>query len=205
MILAVRHCHQTFSYQRQSSSTTALSLKSWAVADCCHQENFKALKEFVVVPVMWSPAKYCGRIIQRYSLTPQLHPKGSERPFRSELFQRREIFSEKNHWPGQLLRLNKMAQFFLSSDHWSGKQEDCREPHCVTKIDQFRHSQSQKASTPATQTGGSQKRAITILQPTKTGEKKKLTAKGKKGFPIEEKQPVVFIVCSWQPCFKWYF
>ena len=52
MILAFRHCHQTFSYQRQSSSATALSLKSWAVADCCHQENFKAFKEFVVVPVI---------------------------------------------------------------------------------------------------------------------------------------------------------
>ena len=52
MILAVRHCHQTFSYERQSSSTTALSLKSWAVADCCHQVNFKAFKEFVVVPVI---------------------------------------------------------------------------------------------------------------------------------------------------------
>ena len=152
----------------------------------------------------WSSAKYCRRIIQRYSLTPQLHPKGSERPFRSELFQWREIFSEKNHSPRQLLRLNKMAQFFLSFGQWSGKQEDCREPHCVTKIDQFRHSQSQKASTPATQTGGFQKRAITILQPTKTGEKKKLTAKGKRGFPIEEKQPVV-LACSWQKSFKWYF
>ena len=53
MILAVRHCHQTFSYQRQSSSPTgAPSLKSWAVADCCHRENFKAFKEFVVVPVI---------------------------------------------------------------------------------------------------------------------------------------------------------
>ena len=52
MILAVRHCHLTFPYPRQSSSPTALSLKSWAVADCCQQENFKAFKEFVVVPVI---------------------------------------------------------------------------------------------------------------------------------------------------------
>ena len=51
MILAFRHCHQTFSYQRKSSSPTALSLKSWAVRDC-QQENFKAFKEFVVVPVI---------------------------------------------------------------------------------------------------------------------------------------------------------
>ena len=51
MILAFRHCHQTFSYQRKSSSPTALSLKSWVVRDC-QQENFKAFKEFVVVPVI---------------------------------------------------------------------------------------------------------------------------------------------------------
>ena len=79
-----------------------------------------------------------------------------------------------------------MAQSFLSLDHWSGKQEDCREPHCVTKIDQFRHSQSQKASTPATQTGGSQKRAITILQPTKTGEKE-IDGKREERFPNRRK------------------
>ena len=185
MILAVRHCHQTFSHLRQSSPAIAPSLKSWTVTDC-QQENFKAFKEFVVVPVMWSSAKYCGRIIQRYSLTPQLHPQGIREAFSVRaLSVERDLF-RKNHWPRQLFRVNKMAQFFLSLGQWSGKQEDCREPHCVTKIDQFRHSQSQKASTPPTQTGGFQKRAITILQPTKTGEKE-IDGKREERFPNRRK------------------
>ena len=191
MILAVRHCHQTFSYQRQSSSTTALSLKSWAVADCCHQENFKAFNEFVVVHVILCKvlSKDNPKILSHTTVASQ---GIRETFFGQSSFSGERSFQKKSHSPRQLLRLNKMAQFFLSFGHWSGKQEDCREPHCVTKIDQFRHSQSQKASTPATQTGGPQKRAITILQPTKTGEKKKLTAKEKRGFTIKEKQPVVF-------------
>ena len=181
MTLAVRHCHQTFSYPRQSSPATAPSLKSWTVTDC-QQENFKAFKEFVVVyPVILCKvlSKDNPKILSHTTVA--VASQGIREAFSVRaLSVERDLFRKKTIDHRKLLRLNKMAQFFLSLGQWSGKQEDCREPHCVTKIDQFRHSQSQKASTPATQTGGSQKRAITILQPTKTGEKRNWRQKGRK-------------------------
>ena len=173
---------------------------TWAVTDC-HQGNFKAFKEFVVVyPVILCKvlSKNNPKILSHTTVA--VASQGIRKTFSVRaLSAERDLFRKKtiDH---QLLRLNKMAQFFLSLGQWSGKQEDCREPHCVTKIDQFRHSQSQKASPPATQTGGPQKRAITILQPKPKLEKKEIDGKREEMFPNRRKT-----TCSCQTCLKWYF